>query len=170
VEANLIVLSPGKLQGKSIRLGRAPFVIGRDAACHLRPQSGRVSGRHCSVVMRDKHLFIRDLDSAGGTFVDGQRLLHERRLKGGERIQVGPLVFGVSIVHFLSEGDAIPLRGRPLPPEPTDEDAASILLLLAEDQESSEKNLEFSPGDFEGDAPTPAQIAEAERLIRWRGL
>jgi pSer/pThr/pTyr-binding forkhead associated (FHA) protein len=166
VEASLVVLSPGTLQGKSIRLGRAPFVIGRDADCQLRPQSGRVSGRHCSFIIRGEQLFIRDLNSANGTFVDGERLLQERSLHGGERIQVGPLVFGVSIVRLLSEEDPAPLSESPFA---TDEDAASILL-VTKDQETAGKGVEFSPDDLEGDAPTPAQVADAERLIRWRGL
>ncbi len=145
--------------------------------------------------------------------MDGERLRQERRLKGGERIQVGPLVFGVSIVRFLSEKDATPFPGRPLPPEAIEEDAASILLvskdqeapeksvefssdylvgdaatlgsplppeaieedaasilLVTRDHERRDKSVEFSPDDLEGDAATPAQIAEAERLIRWRGL
>jgi predicted component of type VI protein secretion system len=132
VKADLVILTPGKLQGKPIRLGSVPFVIGRDAACQLRPQSSRISGRHCSLVIRDEQLFVRDLDSTNGTFVDGERLIHEKRLQGDERVQVGPLLFGVSIARSQSEPKS--LRGNPPPPEATGKDAAAILLVTASDQ------------------------------------
>jgi predicted component of type VI protein secretion system len=160
VKANLIVLTPGKQQGKSIQLGHDLFVIGRDAACQLRPQSSQVSARHCSLVVRDEQLFIRDLNSTNGTFVDGKRLHHEQRLKGGERVQVGTLVFGVSIVRSLSGGEATALPSRPSPQE-TVEEAASVLLSTTNDQEPLSHNVEHVPDDpVASDAATPAQLSD----------
>src|SRR5205807_700277 len=90
----------------------------------------------------------------------GKRLLHEQRLKGDERVQVGPLIFGVSIVRSLSGGEATPLPSRPSPQE-TVEEAASILLSMANDQEPPHDRREPLAGDLvESDVATSAQMAD----------
>jgi pSer/pThr/pTyr-binding forkhead associated (FHA) protein len=145
----LVVLSAGKSQGKAIPVTRFPFLIGRDPACQLRPGSGLVSGRHCALVLRDGRLFVRDLNSTNGTLLDGVALGEERQLKGGERIQVGPLVFGVTIERLVSVSDPTPLPGMEgqSAPETEDDEAASILLFLARDDKSPSGGVEFGPDD-----------------------
>jgi predicted component of type VI protein secretion system len=149
LNVRLVVLSAGKSQGKAIPVTRFPFLIGRDPACQLRPGSGLVSGRHCALILRQGGLFLRDLNSTNGTLLDGVALGEERQLKGGERIQVGPLVFGVTIERFVSVSDPTPLPGieSPSAPETTDDEAASILLFLARDDKSPSGGIEFGPDD-----------------------
>jgi hypothetical protein len=77
-------------------------------------------------------------------------LREERQLKGGERIEVGPLVFGVTIERLVSVSDPTPLPGMESPSAPApadDEEAASILLFLARDDKSSSGGVEFGPDD-----------------------
>jgi pSer/pThr/pTyr-binding forkhead associated (FHA) protein len=150
LNVRLVVLSAGKTQGKAIPVTRFPFLIGRDPACQLRPGSGLVSGRHCALHLRQGGLFLKDLNSTNGTLLDGVALSEERQLKGGERIQVGPLVFGVTIERFVSVSDPTPLPGMESPsvPETADDDeAASILLFLAKDDKSPSGGVEFGPED-----------------------
>jgi pSer/pThr/pTyr-binding forkhead associated (FHA) protein len=148
VKVSLVVLSPGKSQGKTIPVVQLPFLIGRDPACHLRPGSGLVSGRHCALLVREGQLFVRDLKSTNGTLLDDKPLRGESVLKGGERIQVGPLLFGVNIDRRISVTDPTPMPGIPAPPEAaTDDEAASILLFLAKDEKPSSGGIEFSAED-----------------------
>jgi predicted component of type VI protein secretion system len=150
LNVRLVVLSAGKSQGKAIPVTRFPFLIGRDPACQLRPGSGLVSGRHCALLLREGRLSVRDLNSTNGTLLDGEALREERQLKGGERIQVGPLVFGVTIERLVSVSDPTPLPGMESPgaPEPAEDDeAASILLFLARDDKSPSGGVEFGPDD-----------------------
>lgn len=85
----------GKPQGKTVIFSRGQYVIGRGSECQLRPNSEWVSRQHCMVRVSEKNAFIRDLGSTNGTLVNGARLIGERRLEDGDRVQVGPLVFEV---------------------------------------------------------------------------
>ena len=50
---SLLVLTPGKWEGKSVPVTVSPFLIGRDPQCHLRPASQAISKLHCAVIVRD---------------------------------------------------------------------------------------------------------------------
>jgi diguanylate cyclase (GGDEF)-like protein len=74
-----------------------PTVIGRGEA-DLRIDDDGVSRRHCSIQPRGSGAFLLDLDSANGTFVEGQRV-RERLLASDDRFQIGTsttLKFGVA--------------------------------------------------------------------------
>jgi pSer/pThr/pTyr-binding forkhead associated (FHA) protein len=43
------------------------ILVGRHARCDVRVESGRVSRRHCCLVLEGDHLVVRDLDSTNGT-------------------------------------------------------------------------------------------------------
>jgi hypothetical protein len=47
------------------------------------------SGRHARVFRRDGGVYVEDLGSTNGTFVNGQRLAAERRLRPGDVLVVG---------------------------------------------------------------------------------
>lgn len=65
-------------------------VIGRDPECDLQLEDAGVSRRH-AVVHADSSdgVWIEDMGSANGTFVDGRRVLGRVRLTGGEWIRIG---------------------------------------------------------------------------------
>jgi pSer/pThr/pTyr-binding forkhead associated (FHA) protein len=143
---SLIVLSPGKLQGKSIAVHRFPFLIGRGTACQLRPSSSLVSNEHCALVSDDGRVYIKDLGSTNGTKVDGERLYRALRLLGGERVDVGPLAFQVKIEQYVKVDETTPLP--PIAVEMTDEEAASILLYLSKDEKPPRRGVVFDSDDI----------------------
>lgn len=98
MEARLVVLV-GKHKGRVIQLPRTQFVIGRDKSCHLRPASPEVSKFHCALARSGPALFVRDLKSTNGTWVNGKRIKGTVRLKDGDVLQVGPLKFLVQIYN-----------------------------------------------------------------------
>jgi len=71
-----------KSSGKSVRLASLATVIGRASESDIILRSGRVSKRHCQVLIEDDGVWVEDLDSANGTCVNGKRvrraLLHDR--------------------------------------------------------------------------------------------
>lgn len=71
-------------------------VIGRRQDCDLRIQTGDVSRRHCLISVEDDEVLIQDLESANGTYVNGERI-SEKQLDPGDRIKIGPAVFVVQI-------------------------------------------------------------------------
>ncbi len=62
--------------------------IGRDADCDILLDHRLVSRNHAKIFWRDGAYFIRDLASKNGTHVNGQPLMHEKRLQDGDEVQV----------------------------------------------------------------------------------
>ena len=95
VDPQLVALS-GPLNGKAPHLIEAEISIGRDPSNIIYVDSGSVSRRHCVIFRRDDDLFIRDLDSLNGTFVNDVPI-KERKLSKGDKIAIGDSVFVVVI-------------------------------------------------------------------------
>lgn len=101
-------LANGKHAGTTYIVWTSPYIIGRHAQANLQIDNTRVSVYHCCLLIRGTEVWVRDMDSTNGTFVNDEQLTGERRLKLGDRIQVGPAVFDV-----LQEATgAVPLDDR----------------------------------------------------------
>ncbi|MEM1182051.1 MAG: EAL domain-containing protein [Acidobacteriota bacterium] len=61
-----------------------PFVVGRRAGVSLHLASPEISGRHAEMVTRDGWLWVRDLGSKNGTFINEQPLETETRVAAGD--------------------------------------------------------------------------------------
>ena len=81
----------GKNDGRLIAINVPEFVIGRGETAHLRPQSDLVSRAHCSVLVADGKVVLRDLGSRNGTFLNDERLEGEQQVTIGDRFRVGRL-------------------------------------------------------------------------------
>jgi two-component system, cell cycle response regulator len=81
------------LAGPQIGLARivdaAELVIGRGQGADLLLADPGLSRRHCRVIRQDDVVFIEDLDSANGTFVDGELVKERRPCDDGARIHLG---------------------------------------------------------------------------------
>jgi pSer/pThr/pTyr-binding forkhead associated (FHA) protein len=64
------------------------LIIGRGADSATRLKDPQVSRKHCELRIEGTSVTIHDLDSAGGTLVNGRRVTSQR-LKSGDVIQVG---------------------------------------------------------------------------------
>ena len=64
------------------------FIIGRGSRCNLRLADSSVSRQHARIRLAKGAWFIQDLGSAGGTFVNGQRI-QATRLNNGDQIEIG---------------------------------------------------------------------------------
>ena len=85
----LLVVLAGPQMGEMHVLPRGEArIIGRKQGCDVRIDDDGVSRRHCSVEVTDEGLMLRDLQSANGTFVSGERIA-ERLLKDGDRFEIG---------------------------------------------------------------------------------
>jgi predicted component of type VI protein secretion system len=96
MKISLVVLTAGKMMGKEISLTAAEFRIGKDPSCQLKPASG-VSDKHCAFLVKQGKLFLVDLGSAEGTFVNDNKISAEVELKPKDKVKVGPLLFEVKI-------------------------------------------------------------------------
>lgn len=96
MQISLVVLTAGKMMGKEIPITAAEFRIGKDPSCQLKPASG-VSDKHCAFLVKQGKLFLVDLGSAEGTFVNDSKISAEVELKPKDKVKVGPLLFEVKI-------------------------------------------------------------------------
>jgi uncharacterized membrane protein len=67
----LIVLAPGSCRGQRIELPEEYMVVGREPACHVRIDDPHVSRTHAALHRRGDSVYVQDLGSSGGTFVNG---------------------------------------------------------------------------------------------------
>ncbi len=101
--AKLVVLSEG-LTGKSCELKVEKTTVGRMEDNMFAIPEGSVSGHHCEVLLRGKDVFVRDLNSTNGTFINGERVATEALLKPGQILRLG------QIEMRLETGEAIPAK------------------------------------------------------------
>lgn len=92
-----LLIVHGRPQGKSLQFPDGEYLFGRGAECHIRPNSEWVSRQHCLLRVTPTGSYIRDLGSRNGTLINGSRVVGEHRLTHGDQLQVGPLVFSVSL-------------------------------------------------------------------------
>jgi hypothetical protein len=86
--ARAMLISP---TGGSIAI-MTNFAIGRGSACNLHLDDPAVSRQHARIRYATGAWFIQDLNSSGGTFVNGQRV-QATRLNAGDQIQIGSSLF-----------------------------------------------------------------------------
>jgi pSer/pThr/pTyr-binding forkhead associated (FHA) protein len=93
-----LVVASGKSAGRSIAIKRNKLLVGRAEECDVRPLSEEVSRRHCAVTVGPADVWVEDLGSRNGTFVNGTRIETKTRTKvvDGDLIRVGSLELRVS--------------------------------------------------------------------------
>jgi hypothetical protein len=75
--------------GPSIELRRGQVLIGRSSGCHIVLEDNMVSRRHAELRVMDDAVSVHDLGSVNGIYVNGERVRDQRRLRDGDRLQVG---------------------------------------------------------------------------------
>jgi pSer/pThr/pTyr-binding forkhead associated (FHA) protein len=156
MKLSLVVLTPGKTEGKVIPITLSQFVIGRDPQCHLRPASAVISKRHCALLVRDGKVFLRDFESTNGTFLNDQPVKGEVEARNEDRLKVGPLLFGVRV-----EATASPPVNRPTPTPSVNKPAAAE----TGDDESIAAMLLSLQDDSGSDTGSPSEVPEGSTVM-----
>lgn len=91
----LVGISEG-IVGQSMLLDR-DILIGRHQQADLVLQSAQVSRRHAGIEYRadDQSIWIEDLGSSNGTFVNGKQIQQATQLKHGDEIRFQDIIFQV---------------------------------------------------------------------------
>jgi FHA domain-containing protein len=88
-----------KLEGapaRTITLASGVNRIGRNPANDICLDDSTVSGHHCEIVVLNEDVFVRDVGSTNGTFINGQRV-SEAALLPGQRLHVGSIEMALEI-------------------------------------------------------------------------
>ena len=115
----LIVESP---RGGFVHEVGQTTTIGRSKASVVVLQDGSVSRHHCALERRGDALFLRDLGTMNGTFVNGRRVLGEVQVAEGADVKVGK-----TLLRLRAKLPAIarPSEAREAPRPPGDLDRAT---------------------------------------------
>ena len=80
----------GPLAGREYLLTAVPLTLGRVEGNAIVVPDPFVSRRHAAIDRADDGtLLVRDLDSTGGTFINGERVVTAHPLRGGDRLVLG---------------------------------------------------------------------------------
>ena len=74
---------------REISLGEGINVLGRDRDSVAWIDAATVSRQHARINISDGEVTLEDLESKNGTFVRGERISVERRLRDGDQIRLG---------------------------------------------------------------------------------
>src|SRR4051812_27068981 len=74
---------------RRLRIADGPVVIGRGSESDVVLPDELLSRRHAAIGPRDGEFYLVDLRSTNGTFINGERVIGERRLRHGDMIAVG---------------------------------------------------------------------------------
>jgi len=80
-----------------IEITTLPFRVGRRAEMPLCVPKATVSSQHAEFVEINGELWIRDLHSTNGTYVNGKPVLYEERLSVGDLIQFADVAFRLAL-------------------------------------------------------------------------
>jgi len=87
----LRVLEPANLRGRSYQLSDE-LTVGRAAGCGVTLDDTYASQIHARVFAKDGQLFLEDLGSTNGTYLNSQKVLGPQVMRRGDRLQIGNTV------------------------------------------------------------------------------
>lgn len=104
----------GELTGQEISIDR-DMLVGRHQSADIVLQAGEISRKHAAFLLKDQGLWLQDLNSSNGTFVNDLQIEHETLLKQGDIVQFASLKFSVlepvkDIARVVIESAAVALE------------------------------------------------------------
>jgi hypothetical protein len=78
----------GLAPGQSFEIGPG-LTIGRSPESEIQIEDGFASGRHARIYPRDGQVFLEDMRSTNGTYLNGRRVGSLERLTASDQIRIG---------------------------------------------------------------------------------
>ena len=84
----------GEFTGQEISVER-DMLVGRHQDAEILLQSTDISRKHAALLFRDDHIWVKDLNSTNGTFVNGERVEQEQEIElhDGDMLQFASFMF-----------------------------------------------------------------------------
>ncbi|MCG2607795.1 FHA domain-containing protein [Acinetobacter sp. SM34] len=146
----------GELTGQEISIDR-DMLVGRHQSADIVLRAGEISRKHAAFLLKDQALWLQDLNSSNGTFVNDVRIEHEALLKEGDIIQFAGLKFSVlapakEIEPALAETEIVPTSEQPSEAVAASETAAATPVEPAAKTAAEQMNDQGMPELNERDA------------------
>lgn len=91
-----LILQSGSQKGKRLLLPDGKnILVGRGEECRIRLVSSTVSRKHCLLRTAAGEIWVRDLGSQNGTYINDQLIEQPVRLEPGDVLRIGTTVFQV---------------------------------------------------------------------------
>jgi predicted component of type VI protein secretion system len=156
VNVRFVVTKPAS-QAKTFRV-QLPLLVGRSEEAKLRIQQDRVSRKHCEFFEQDGGVYLRDLGSTNGTFLNGELIETSAKvpLEPGALVKIGSLEFRV-------EFDAAERIAGPRQAVDQPADDKTVGVAVAADSEHLRVEHDGKPESSEEPPDEPPAILTAER-------
>ena len=92
IEAKLVVVEGAAEAEIPLKL---PTVVGRSGQASLKVRTTVVSREHCKLFERKGALFVEDLNSSNGTFINAEKIDSVTKIASGDFLTVGPVTLKV---------------------------------------------------------------------------
>lgn len=165
----VLIQNDGTIREAIVKPGTT--LIGRQTGCHVRIPAAEISRQHCEVLLKGETITLRDLGSANGTYVNGEKV-DQRVLSAGDMVTIGSVNLllridgkpsridpkytkaSASKANAASGSRISPAGGRPAqPPKAAGKPGGkqSVLDELGIDPEKLKANEDSSVADFDFD-------------------
>jgi len=147
----------GEITGQEISVDR-DMLVGRHQDADILLQAAEISRRHAALLLKDQLLWVQDLNSSNGTFINDIRIEQEKQLHDGDIVQFASFKFSVLApakeILDLPEIEAEPVQTAASTPDLSDQGMPS----LAERAAETEVRRDGMPQNVS--IPKPAPIPE----------
>jgi pSer/pThr/pTyr-binding forkhead associated (FHA) protein len=92
---HLRVVEPAEHKGRTFPLAEE-LTVGRAAGCQVAIDDNYASQLHARIFKRDGRLYVEDLGSTNGTFLNRRKVSGPAQLRRGDRLQIGKTVLEVT--------------------------------------------------------------------------
>ena len=88
-EPRVLVVTQGSQTGQSAALADGVIMIGRGADCQIILDDDYVSTRHARVVSGENGVYVEDMGSTNGSYVNGQRITAPTTITMSDTVRIG---------------------------------------------------------------------------------
>jgi len=131
----VLVCIDGSLAGQRHPIGVAGLVLGRGEHCDVVFEDPGVSREHARVLLHLDQVWVQDLGSRNGCFINDRRLVRHKALEPGDVLRVGSHRFTLEMVETFPEGESVSVFGatppRSVPPVAPASSGARAPIVLA---------------------------------------
>ena len=129
--------------------------VGRSSDCDLVVSDGQPSRQHAKITVEGGAVFVEDLNSTNGTFVNGTRIAEKLQLSDGDEVAFDVNKFTVAVVSEAPAMDQTMLRT----PEPPEDPNRTVLRPMPPKEAVSEPEPAAPAPEPEPAEPAPAPPA-----------
>lgn len=150
----------GEFTGQEISIDR-DMLVGRHQDADLLLQAAEISRRHAALLLKDQLLWVQDLNSSNGTFINDIRIEQEKQLHDGDIVQFASFKFSV-LAPAQENSDLPEIEAEPVQAAPAQDLSDQGMPSLAERAAEVEVRHDGMPQNIS--IPKPAPIPEGVNI------